>query len=231
MNDESRTFLRRVRSFVRREGRMTASQKRALEVFWSEYGIENEASVIDFQALYQRDADTVLEIGFGMGTSLADMAEAQPEVNFLGIEVHRPGVGHLLNLVAERHLTNVRVICDDAVEVLQKRIPADSLSGVNLFFPDPWPKKKHHKRRIVQPDFIDMIRRSLKMGGTLHMATDWQAYAEHMLDVMQQATGFENLSGSNDYVDRPATRPLTKFEQRGERLGHAVRDLQFRRIA
>ena len=164
-----------------------------------------------------------------MGNSLAEMARARPGVNFLGIEVHRPGVGHLLNLIEQQQLSNVRIICDDAVDVLRTRIPADSLSGVNLFFPDPWPKKKHHKRRIVQPEFVALIHARLKPGGILHMATDWQAYAEHMLVVMQQADGFENLSSSGDYVERPQVRPLTKFEQRGQRLGHGVWDLQFRR--
>jgi len=227
MSASKTPFLRRIRSFVRREGRMTDAQKQAMAERWPVYGIEFTHQVLDLSALFARDAECILEIGFGMGASLAEMAAARPEVNFLGIEVHRPGVGNLLKLIEQNHLNNIRIICDDAVEVLNDAIPAASLSGVNLFFPDPWPKKKHHKRRIVQPQFVEQVHRVLKPGGVFHMATDWQPYAEHMLDVMQAAEGFTNLSSTADYIERPGERPLTKFEQRGQRLGHGVWDLQF----
>jgi tRNA (guanine-N7-)-methyltransferase len=220
---------RSIRSFVRREGRLTRGQQRALAVLWPQFGIDRGDSLLDLEALFGRAAPKVLEIGFGMGTSLAAMAAARPEWDFVGIEVHRPGVGTLLRQVEAQGLRNVRVICDDAVEVLKQRIPDASLDRVLLFFPDPWHKKRHHKRRIVQPDFVALVAIKLKPGGVFHLATDWEDYAEHMLAVVGASPAFRNLAGAGCYAPRSAERPLTKFEQRGRRLGHGVWDLLFER--
>jgi tRNA (guanine-N7-)-methyltransferase len=184
---------------------------------------------LNFQQAFGRAAPVILEIGFGMGQSLVAMAEAAPQQDFIGIEVHRPGVGRLLHSMVERHIGNIRIYCDDAVEVLQQCIPDNSLAGVQIFFPDPWHKKKHHKRRLIQPDFVQLLRGKLGVGGVLHVATDWQEYAEHILAVMEAAPGFKNQMG-NGYAPRPDSRPTTKFEQRGERLGHGVWDLLFEKI-
>jgi tRNA (guanine-N7-)-methyltransferase len=223
--------LRRIRSFVRREGRLTAGQQRALDVLFPRFGVEQSDSHINFTQLYGREAPTIVEIGFGNGDTLATIARNHPENNYLGIEVHRPGVGHLLMRIEEYGLSNVRVMCADAVEVLQRQIADNSLEAVYLFFPDPWHKKRHHKRRQVQPEWAQLIRRKLKIGGFLHMATDWQEYAEHMLTVLGNAEGFVNQSLHSGFIERPAYRPCTKFEQRGIRLGHGVWDLVFRRIS
>ena len=218
---------RTIRSFVRREGRMTSSQKQALENLWPSFGIEPENGVIDFEILFGRNAPVVFEIGFGMGDSLANMALLYPEKNYLGIDVHRPGVGNLLKKIEENNITNIRIMCSDAVEVLKNNIAAESLDAVYLFFPDPWPKKKHHKRRIVQPAFVQLIRSKLKNGGVFHLATDWENYAEHMVEVMQSAEGFENKGNESGFIERPDYRPLTKFENRGIKLGHGVWDILF----
>ncbi|MGE0080430.1 MAG: tRNA (guanosine(46)-N7)-methyltransferase TrmB [Thiohalomonadaceae bacterium] len=223
--------LRTVRSFVRRQGRITVAQERALEELWPRFGIEAGEEPLDLDALFGRKAPRVLEIGFGDGGNLAAMAEAHPENDYLGIEVHRPGVGRLLMQVGEKGLANVRVMCTDAVEVLTRQIPEDSLDAVLLFFPDPWHKTRHHKRRIVQPAFAELVRRKLVIGGRFHMATDWEDYARHMLDVMQSAPGFRNCSPQGDYIPRPDYRALTKFERRGQRLGHGVWDLMFTRTS
>ncbi|RRQ21673.1 tRNA (guanosine(46)-N7)-methyltransferase TrmB [Thiohalobacter thiocyanaticus] len=219
---------RRIRSFVRREGRLTPSQQRALDELLPRYGLD-PAGPLDLDAAFGRHAPRTLEIGFGNGASLAEMAAAAPEQDFIGIEVHRPGVGHLLRLIAERELTNVRVICADAVEVLRDAIPEASLSRVLLYFPDPWPKKKHHKRRILQPDFVALAARRLAPGGVFHLATDWEDYAGQMLEVMEASPGFTNQAGPGRFAERPADRPPTKFEQRGQRLGHGVWDLLYTR--
>jgi tRNA (guanine-N7-)-methyltransferase len=216
--------LRRIRSFVKREGRLTKGQQRALDELLPRYGISLQQGELDFDLLFGRQAFRVLEIGFGNGTSLAEMAANHP-----GIEVHRPGVGNLLLQLEKQGLNNIRVSNDDAVEVLEQQIPNASLDAVYLFFPDPWHKKKHHKRRIVQPVFVQLLRRKLKTGGIFHMATDWENYAEHMLEVMTAAEGFENIARDGHYVARPDYRPLTKFEQRGHRLGHGVWDLIFKK--
>ena len=218
---------RTIRSFVRREGRMTSSQKQALENLWPRFGIEPENGVIDFEILFGRNAPVVFEIGFGMGDSLANMALLYPEKNYLGIDVHRPGVGNLLKKIEENNITNIRIMCSDAVEVLKNNIAAESLDAVYLFFPDPWPKKKHHKRRIVQPAFVQLIRSKLKNGGVFHLATDWENYAEHMVEVMQSAEGFGNKGNESGFIERPDYRPLTKFENRGIKLGHGVWDILF----
>lgn len=219
---------RRIRSFVRREGRLTPGQQRALDKLWPRYGLPGDTSLAP-STTFGRSAPLTLEIGFGNGVSLAAMAKQDPESNYVGIEVHRPGVGHLLKQIEADELENIRIYCDDAVEVLENCIDDHSLDRVLLFFPDPWHKKKHHKRRIVQPPFVNLLARKLKRDGIFHMATDWQAYAEHMLEVMESATAFTNTAGDPGYSERPAYRPTTKFEQRGQRLGHGVWDLIYRR--
>jgi len=222
-------YIRTVRSFVKREGRLTKGQAHALENFWSEMGLNHEDGMIDSKALFGNENPVTLEIGFGMGKSLVEMAKNAPDINFIGIEVHRPGVGACIALAQEEGVKNLKVYEHDAIEILADCIPEQSLTTVQLFFPDPWHKKKHHKRRIVQPEFVETIRQKLKVGGVFHMATDWENYAECMLEDMQTAPGYNNLSETNDYVPRPDSRPLTKFEQRGHRLGHGVWDLQFAR--
>ena len=221
-------FPRTIRSFVRREGRLTDSQKRALEQLWPGYGLEYEPNPWDLDQVFGRRATRTLEIGFGNGTSLAKQAAANPERDFLGIEVHRPGVGHLLIEIEKRELKNVRISNHDGIEVLQDQIRDASFDTVQLFFPDPWPKKRHHKRRIVQNEFVQRIYRILTPGGLFHVATDWEPYTEHVLEIMSQQTGFQNLSKTG-FVPRPDSRPLTKFENRGLRRGHGVWDMQFRK--
>ena len=228
--DENGRPLRRIRSFVRRQGRLTKGQQLALDQYWPEMGVEFQPEPLDLSQLFGRDAPVVLEIGFGMGASLVTMAQTNPQQNFLGIEVHAPGVGACLASAKEANVENLRVMCHDAVEVLEKMIPDNSLRMVQLFFPDPWHKARHNKRRIVQTPFAELVMRKLKLGGVFHMATDWEAYAEHMLEVMNGIDGYKNQSETQDYVPRPETRPLTKFEQRGQRLGHGVWDLMFERI-
>jgi tRNA (guanine-N7-)-methyltransferase len=219
---------RRIRSFVRREGRLTPGQQKALDELWPRYGLSAQQR-LDAPATFGRRAPLTLEIGFGNGANLAAMAGAEPDGDFIGIEVHRPGVGRLLKTIAEHHLDNVRIFCDDAVDVLNRCIDDHSLDRILLFFPDPWPKTRHHKRRIVQPAFVGLLARKLRGGGLLHMATDWQAYAEHMLEVMEASAAFRNTAGPGRYAARPASRPVTRFEERGQRLGHGVRDLLYRR--
>ncbi|MBN3136290.1 tRNA (guanosine(46)-N7)-methyltransferase TrmB [Pectobacterium punjabense] len=228
--DENGRPMRRIRSFVRRQGRLTNGQQLALDNYWPVMGVEYQAEQVDFNALFGRDAPVVLEIGFGMGASLVTMAAQHPEQNFLGIEVHLPGVGACLASAQEAGISNLRVMCHDALEVLMKMIPDGSLSMVQLFFPDPWHKARHNKRRIVQVPFAELVQSKLKVGGVFHMATDWEPYAQHMLEVMASVAGYRNLSDNNEYVVRPESRPLTKFEARGQRLGHGVWDLMFERI-
>lgn len=223
-------YIRKVRSFVKREGRLTNGQAKALEQFWDVMGLSHSQGMINAEALFENTNPVVLEIGFGMGKSLVEMAKNAPELNFIGIEVHRPGVGACIGLAQEEGVKNLKVYEHDAIEILADCIPDASLTTVQLFFSDPWHKKKHHKRRIVQPEFVETIRQKLKVGGVFHMATDWENYAECMLDDMNSAPGYKNLSETNDYVPRPDSRPLTKFENRGQRLGHGVWDIQFLRI-
>ena len=221
---------RAIRSYTLRQGRLTPAQQRAMDELFPRFGIPSAETPLDFDALFGRAAPRILEIGFGNGDSLAAIAQTHPDNDYLGVEVHTPGVGHLLLKIEELALTNLRVMRDDAVEVLTHRIADASLDAVYLFFADPWPKKRHHKRRIVQEEFAQLLRRKLKPGGRFHMATDWENYAQHMLEVMSAAAGFRNTSPSGGYVPRPDYRPLTKFEQRGQRLGHGVWDLIFERI-
>lgn len=228
--DENGRPLRRIRSFVRRQGRLTKGQQQALDTLWPVMGVEYQPEPVDLPELFGREAPVTLEIGFGMGASLVTMAQNTPHQNFLGIEVHAPGVGACLAAAKEADVQNLRVMCHDAVEVLEKMIPDNSLRMVQLFFPDPWHKARHNKRRIVQVPFAELVMRKLKLGGVFHMATDWEAYAEHMLEVMNSIDGYRNQSEQQNYVPRPETRPLTKFEQRGQRLGHGVWDLMFERV-
>lgn len=220
--------IRRIKSYVKREGRMTKGQARAMEEYWPTMGLTHEQGMIDMAEVFGRSAPVVLEIGFGMGKSLVEMAAAEQDKNFIGVEVHGPGVGACLLSAEEQSVKNLRVYEHDAVEVLADCIPDESLDRVQLYFPDPWHKKRHHKRRIVQPEFIEAIRKKLKPGGLFHMATDWEHYAEHMLVEMNEAPGFTNTA-EQDFVPRPDFRPLTKFEARGQRLGHGVWDLIFAR--
>lgn len=223
------TTRRGVRSFVLRQGRMTEGQKKAYDSLWPKYGLTREDGMIDPRQVFGRDNMLNLEIGFGMGRSLADMAEAAPEQDFIGVEVHLPGVGALLKEVDERGLENVRIYSIDANDVIDLCLPEACLDRVMVFFPDPWPKKKHHKRRLVQPEFVQRIRHKLRVGGVLHLATDWEEYAEHMMEVMAEAEGFANTREEGGYSPRPDDRPITKFEKRGENLGHGVWDLLFYR--
>ncbi|MBD3777072.1 MAG: tRNA (guanosine(46)-N7)-methyltransferase TrmB [Thiotrichales bacterium] len=231
LTESTQNNLRRIKSFVLRQGRLSASQQQAIDSQWPRFGLEMADELLDLNAVFGREAPTIVEIGFGMGTSLAAMAEAHPEQNYIGIEVHRPGVGALLKLIEEKGLTNIRIFNHDAIEVLAKRIPKNSLSAVYLFFPDPWHKTRHHKRRIVQPAFVKTLAEHLKTGGHFHMATDWENYAEHMMEVMSAAPDFKNTQAPGQYTPRPDYRPLTKFEQRGHRLGHGVWDLIFEKIS
>jgi tRNA (guanine-N7-)-methyltransferase len=262
--------LRTVKSYVRRQGRITKKQTQALEKLGSKYGIEFQETVINFDKIFACEAPTIptafqvemrrkcsreaectnmymstetslqqnrslkgegyiLEIGFGMGQALLAMAQQNPQQNFIGIEVHRPGVGNLLSELEAQQINNVRVFCADAVEVLRYCIPDHFLSGINIFFPDPWPKKRHHKRRLIQTDFVLLLQQKLKSQGFLHLATDWQHYAEHMMAVLNTVPGFINAAGEGNFMPRPENRPLTKFEQRGQQLGHEVWDLVFYR--
>jgi tRNA (guanine-N7-)-methyltransferase len=220
---------RAIRSFVVRAGRMTVAQQRAWAELWPRFGLESMDTPLDLVAAFGREAPWTLEIGFGNGESLVTLATEHPERDFLGIEVHRPGVGHLLLRIEELGLGNLRVVCRDAVEVLQICVAESSLDEVLLYFPDPWPKKRHHKRRIVQPDFVALVASRLRPGGVFRMATDWQPYAEHMLAVAGACAALRNESSEGAYVPRPDSRPVTRFERRGQRLGHGVWDLAFRR--
>ncbi|WP_295392076.1 tRNA (guanosine(46)-N7)-methyltransferase TrmB [uncultured Thiodictyon sp.] len=220
-----------MRSFVLRQGRLTAAQERAFVDLWPRYGVDwVPGTPLDLAALFGDAGPVVLEIGFGNGDSLAAMAAAAPSHRWLGVEVHGPGVGHLLLEIEQRGLTNLRVVRHDAVELLTEGLPPGSVERVQLFFPDPWPKLRHHKRRILTPAFLDLLARVLAPGGVFHAATDWEHYAAQMLEVLEApASPFENAAGPGQFAPRPDARPLTRFEQRGERLGHQVRDLVFRR--
>lgn len=227
---QSERIKRGIRSFVVRSGRMTVGQQKGWDDHWSEMGLEPTIGRMDFKEIFGNDNPVVFEIGFGMGGSLVEMAKNAPELNFIGVEVHRPGVGALLANSAAEGLTNVRVFCCDANEVIDQCLPNGSLHRIQLYFPDPWHKKRHHKRRLVQPAFAQRMREKLAIGGVFHMATDWENYAEHMLEVMDVAEGYKNQAGQGNYSETPEYRPLTKFENRGKRLGHGVWDLLFERV-
>jgi tRNA (guanine-N7-)-methyltransferase len=225
---EATSNIRPIRSFVLRQGRVSSAQKRAVDELLPRYGIPYREACLNLDAVFGRSAPRILEIGFGMGETTATIAADHPENDYLGIEVHTPGVGSLLKLIEERELGNVRVIHHDAVEVLQCMIGLQSLDGVHIFFPDPWPKLRHRKRRLIQPPFVALMAERLRPGGYLHVATDWLDYAEQALTLLSTDNRLENTT--QGFAPRPDYRPLTKFEQRGLRLGHAVRDIIFRRI-
>ena len=215
-----------IRSYVRREGRLTKGQARALQYLWPQFGLEPKGVVpIDFDRTFQRHAPVTLEVGFGDGGALLEIARNNPEQNYVGIEVHRPGVGSLLLRLEAGGVKNVRVICGDATEILSNNIVDASLDGLHLFFPDPWHKKRHHKRRILSEDFIELVADKLKPAGVFHFATDWADYAEEGLVRLERCDRLTNLAGKGRFAPRPASRPETKFERRGQRLGHEVWDV------
>ncbi len=219
---------RRIRSFVLRQGRVTKGQERALETSLPKFGISYEAKLLDLaQAFNRENSPKILEIGFGMGETTAKIANTLPDCDFLAAEVHTPGVGALLKLIEEGALTNIRIIQHDVVDVLQNMLADASLDGVHIFFPDPWHKKRHHKRRLIQAEFVKLLCKKLKVGGYLHVATDWQEYAEWVLEVLNAEPQLQNSAES--YAEKPSYRPLTKFENRGLKLGHGVWDMVFRR--
>ena len=221
---------RRIKSFVRREGRSSDKRKQRLEQLWPRLGINPDTGMVDFNILFDRQAPTFLEIGFGTGTALLEMATKNPGNNYLGVEVYRTGIGQLLSQVDDLGITNIRVFNDDAVDVLTHQIPDQSLDGLFLFFPDPWHKKRHHKRRLVQSGFIQLILKKLKPGGVFHAATDWEDYAHQMMAVLSDNAQIINSAGEHHFAERPEYRPYTKFERRGQSLGHGVWDLIFHRV-
>lgn len=218
---------RRIKSYVLRAGRVSNRQQQGLDLWLKNYELPEQDKPWDLATEFMRQADTVVEIGFGMGTSLLTMALEHPELNYLGIEVHRAGVGSLAADLHEHGLSNVRIVAHDAVDVFRKQLLDDSLAGVQIFFPDPWHKKRHHKRRLIQSEFIQLLAKKVKPGGFIHCATDWQEYAEHILEVLSSEPSLSNKQAEGGYAPKPDSRPLTKFEQRGERLGHGVWDLIF----
>jgi tRNA (guanine-N7-)-methyltransferase len=226
---DARFSRRSIRSFVLRQGRMTIAQQRAIDAMMPRIGVPYRAGPIDLDELFGRPAPKVLEVGFGMGETTAVIAEARPETDFLAVEVHGPGVGNLCKLVGEKRLDNLRIAQHDAIEVLQDMIPPGALAGVHVYFPDPWHKKRHHKRRIIQQEFVALVASRLAAGGYLHCATDWAEYAEWMLGILAAEPLLENTA--NGFAERPEWRPVTKFENRGLKLGHGVWDLLFRRRA
>ncbi len=217
-----------IRSFVRRSGRITTAQQRALDTLWPRYGIKLDRT-LNLEELFGRSAPKHLEIGFGMGDALFEMANNHPENDYLGIDVHLPGIGSLLLKIDTAQLTNVRTCNADAVTLLQNHLPSDSIETVYIFFPDPWPKHRHQKRRLIQREFVTLLAQRIQPGGYLYLATDWQDYAQQMLQVLDAAPEFLNTAGSGCFAVRPIQRPLTKFEQRGQRLGHQVWDLIYLR--
>ncbi len=221
---------RKIRSYVRREGRFTPSQRLAFESLWPVYGIDKPSGKWDFEAVFGRRSDVFLELGFGDGRVLKTLAARYPENDYLGIEVHRPGVGRVMRELNDAGLMNVKVSADDGMELLQHNIKEESLAGLLIFFPDPWHKRKHNKRRLIQPEFVNMAAARIKPGGIMHLATDWEDYALRMMEVLSAESLLENCSKKNDFIDRPESRPLTKYEQRGLRLGHGVWDMVFRRV-
>jgi len=222
-------YQRRIRSFVLRQGRLTKGQERALQTAWPTFGIEYTDQTLDVnQAFGRTESKKILEIGFGMGDATAKIAQTLPDCDFLAVEVHTPGVGSLLKLMQEGDIHNIRIIQHDAVEVLQNMLADASLDGVHIFFPDPWHKKRHHKRRLIQAEFVQLLCAKLKAGAYIHVATDWQEYAEWVLEVLQGESQLQNTA--SDYAEKPSYRPLTKFENRGLKLGHGVWDLVFKRV-
>ena len=223
-------YLRKIQSFVRRSGRISKAQSIGLNELWHDYGVDLNEKKLDFNKLFLSKNNVTLEVGFGNGDSLLEMAIDQPNQNFLGIEVYEAGVGRLINEANKNKLSNLKIIKDDAVEALTNNILDDSISHFQLFFPDPWHKKKHHKRRIVQISFLDLLSKKLKKDGVVHIATDWENYAEHIMELLESHSHFKNCAGDHMYSLRPKNRPLTKFENRGQKLGHGVWDIIFTNI-
>ena len=217
-----------IRSFVLRQGRVSNAQRRAYEDLLPKYGVPYTKDLLNFEIVYGREAPRYLEIGSGMGETTVSIARSHPQNDYLAIEVYTPGVGSLLKQIEEFKLTNLRIVQHDAVEVVNNMFPQEYLDGIHIFFPDPWPKLRHHKRRLIQPEFISLLCKHLKPGGYIHVATDWNNYADQILEVMSNELSLTNTAG--DFVQRPEYRPLTKFEQRGLRLGHKVWDLVFKKI-
>ena len=220
-----------IRSYVVRSGRTTKSQRKAFEAHWSNYGLELATGKLNTESIFGSAAFVVVEIGFGMGDSLLQMAEASPHQHFIGIEVYPPGVGSTIKRAHATQLKNLRVYLADANDVIEECFGENTIDRLQLFFPDPWHKKKHNKRRIVTPSFVQLVRSRLVLNGVFHMSTDWEAYAEQMLEIMEQSDGYLNCAGAGNFSEKPDYRPLTKFELRGERLGHNVWDLVFKRVA
>lgn len=227
MNENDKTITRSIRSFVRREGRISQRQKFALESLWTIYGIDFCGKVIDLKKIFSGSGEVVVDIGFGNGQSLLVMAKMNPSINFLGIEVYRPGIATLMLALKERNIQNVRICQQDAVEVLQEGVADATLSGINIFFPDPWPKKRHHKRRLIQPNFMSLAVQKLKIGGRLRLATDWEDYAIQMMSILSSFNSLKNLAGISKFLTSRNYRSVTKFEERGRRLGHKIWDLDF----
>ena len=223
-------YLRKIQSFVKRSGRLSKAQSTGLNELWGDYGVNINEKILNFDELFLNKNDITLEVGFGNGDSLLEMAIQQPDQNFLGIEVYEAGVGRLINEASKNNLSNLKIIKEDAVEILTNNISDNSLSCFQLFFPDPWHKKKHHKRRIVQASFLDRLSKKLKNNGIAHIATDWENYAEHIMDTLESHPHFKNCAGDHIYSVRPKNRPLTKFENRGQKLGHGVWDIIFKNI-
>ncbi|WP_237276868.1 tRNA (guanosine(46)-N7)-methyltransferase TrmB [Streptomyces caniscabiei] len=223
-------FERRIRSFQPRRSRVTAGQADALQRLWPKWGLDIDGRDLDLVELFGNERPVVLEIGFGMGEATARMAAADPETNVLAVDVHTPGQGNLLNLADQGGLSNVRVANGDAIILLREMLTPDSLDGLRVYFPDPWPKKRHHKRRLIQPEFLTLVASRLRPGAVVHCATDWEPYAEQMLDVLTAHPDFENTRADGGFAPRPAFRPLTRFEGQGLDKGHVVNDLLFRRV-
>ena len=225
-NDERIVAKRTIRSFVRRSGRMTRAQRRAIDDHWGTYGLPADEPML-LDEIFPRCAPRVLEIGFGMGESLANLALYHPDWDFLGIEVYQPGIGSLCAQLSANGSSNVRILSSDAAEVMARLLPRESIATVLVFFPDPWPKKRHYKRRLIQPDFVNRVHATLCPGGTFALATDWEHYARQMMLVIEDHGGFSNSAGEGCFSQRPSERPLTRFERRGVRFGHQIWDLNF----
>ena len=229
-DNENAPFMRRIKTFMRRSSPFTTSQKQGMADFSAQFLLPRQRDLLDAKSIFGREAPLTVEIGFGMGYSLAEMARAAPERNFIGIEIHEPGVAQLCFELGTHHIPNVRILDEDAVELLEMRFADASIDTAQLFFPDPWQKARHHKRRFVQAENAALVRRKLKSGGCFHMATDWENYSVWMLECMDAAPGFENIAGTGNFTPRPDFRPFTKFEKRGHTLGHGVRDLMYRAV-
>lgn len=233
MNEEvqlNTELHREIRSFVLRQGKITHGQSKALENLLPKFGIEYKLEFINLDDYFKRQSPKIIEIGFGMGNATWQIAKNNPQNDYLGIEVHLPGVGALLTHIEEQDINNIRIIRHDAVEVLKNMIPDNSIDGFHIYFPDPWHKKRHHKRRIIQNKFVQLLASKLKNGAYIHLATDWEDYAHWMLDILNSEPALKNTSPTNDYVERPEYRPITKFETRGIKLGHGIWDIIYKKL-